>query len=620
MGLILEEDIAAVRDRSDIVQIVEQHIGLKKRGRLFWGLCPFHDEKSPSFKIDPQTQLYHCFGCGSGGNVFTFVMNVEKLDFPEAVEMLAAKAGIQLRREQDSEGGQRAAGERERLRTANDLALRFFQAMLNHESYGAEARQYLASRGYSPDLIETFQLGYAPAQDNAIINALGKRGISEEDLVSAGLARKGNYGRPRDMFRGRVIFPIFDLQGRPVAFGGRIIGDGVPKYLNTPDTPLFHKGSLLYGLAAAKEAIGREGRAIVVEGYTDVIALHTAGITNAVGTLGTALTQDHLRLLRRFCEQVVLLFDGDKAGAAAAERALQIGEDVLSLKVVELPEGMDPADAIEQKGADWLVNRLQDGSALLEYAIERIIRRYPRDDRNKRILAAKEAVKVLTGQSPNGSRTGGIDPSGIVGSECIKILVDKLNIDEAAIRHEIASAFRAQRAGRAGNAGPGKDYERRRRRTMAPPPIAVSGEEAAERELLKVLLLWEGAEGLLAGVVVDDFANDLHRGLAAVLKENGLGKLVTGMIHDLTEPQRRLVSGLMLDSLPADNTEQYAQEVLIKVRSCALGRRISELKTKLERINPLKDGEAHEKLFEQLIELEASRRDLKSRDLLEADK
>lgn len=617
MGRILEEDIAAVRERADIVQVIGEHVSLKQRGRVFWGICPFHEEKSPSFKVDQQSQLYHCFGCGTGGNVFSFLMALEKMDFPEAVEAVASRVGIEIRRESTGGAGGQASTDntRARLRNANDLAQRFFEAMLSHESYGASARKYLSDRGYTPEVASTFHLGYAPAQDQALYAALTKRGIAPADLETAGLVRSNPGHRSRDMFRGRLIFPIFDLQGRPIAFGGRIIGDGNPKYLNTPETPLFQKGAVLYGLAAAREGISAQQAVIVVEGYTDVISLHANGINNVVGTLGTALTTDHIRLLKRFCDRIVLVFDGDRAGAAASERVLELGDEALSMSVVSLPEGSDPADAVASHGPEWFVSQVQSGVPLLEYAIGRLVSRHGGSGRNERLTAAKKAIAVLAAPAKDGRRLR-IDIDGVVGSECVKILAEKLFLEEAAIRHELALLRRDKLASQGSSASLGG---KRRNRNV---PLTVSGspETVAERELLKVMLRWDQAGILAKNVELDDFSVDVHRGLAGILIERGLGAPVSGFVHDLSTDHRQLVSALMLDFFPADNIKKYVSDVLTKVKDCALERKIGALKQKLEKMNPLKEGNSYNDLFGELIELEAARRDLKSRDLLEAGK
>ncbi|MCL4499559.1 MAG: DNA primase, partial [Chloroflexi bacterium] len=281
---IKEDDINAVRERADLIQIVSENVTLRKKGKYFWGCCPFHSEKTASFKVDPALQLYHCFGCGEGGNVFTYVMKTEHLDFADAVAGVAERIGYTLR----YEGGRRQDGAK-KLQDLNEQALRFYQYMLTKSDAGKRGLEYFRKRGFTNKIIADFALGYAATAWDALTKNLIKRGAEPGDLIAAGLVLKGDRGL-YDRFRGRVMFPIKDLRGRTVAFGGRVLGTETPKYLNSPETALFKKSGMLYGLYQAKNVIVKEGTALVVEGYTDVIALHQAGIKTAVATLGTAFT------------------------------------------------------------------------------------------------------------------------------------------------------------------------------------------------------------------------------------------------------------------------------------------------------------------------------------------
>ncbi|MGN0959860.1 MAG: DNA primase, partial [Coriobacteriales bacterium] len=360
MGRIEDDDIRRVREATDLVQLVAETVVLKQKGRLFWGCCPFHNEKTPSFKIDPGTQLWHCFGCGKGGDVFGYVMEREKLEFPEAVRQLADRAHIEIK---ESQGGM-PRGQRQRIMDACEAAEEFFhiQLMRSKDSGAASARSYLGTRGFGSGPSRDWRLGFAPGHGRLCAH-LQSKGFSRDELVQANLAFVNDGGRMVDRFYNRVMFPVHDLQGRTIAFGGRVIGSGEPKYLNSSETPVFHKSSNMFGIHKAKSAIVSSGTAIVVEGYTDVIALHEAGIRNAVATLGTALTAQHVKLLGRFASSIVYLFDGDAAGQKAAMRAaefidwssaLESGRNPIELKVTVLPEGMDPAEFVAARGAEAL--------------------------------------------------------------------------------------------------------------------------------------------------------------------------------------------------------------------------------------------------------------------------
>lgn len=361
--------------RVDVVEVVGERVPLKKAGRNFSGLCPFHQEKTPSFTVSADKQFYHCFGCGAHGNALGFLMEYDKLRFPEAVEQLAARLGLQVPREGDDDPGARAR-ERKHKEGVNllELSASFYRERLKMPE-AAAAREYLARRGLSPEVQQSFAIGYAPDDWEALKRYLGHRGIPESVQVEYGLlVHREESGRTYDRFRDRVMFPIRDIKGRTIAFGGRVLGDARPKYLNSPETPVFHKGRELYGLYEARQAEHRLERVLIVEGYMDVVALAQFGIRNAVATLGTATSEDHLRRLFRLVGEVVFCFDGDRAGRQAATRAL---ETVLPLMIdgrqarfLFLPEGEDPDTLIRREGADAFQDRVTCASPLSEFLFD----------------------------------------------------------------------------------------------------------------------------------------------------------------------------------------------------------------------------------------------------------
>jgi DNA primase len=335
LGLIPQEIIEQVKDRTDILDVVSGYVTLSKAGQNFKGLCPFHSEKSPSFMVSPSRQIFHCFGCGTGGNAFTFVMKMEGTSFPETVRELARKAGIAVPEAAQGTRPSQDAGNREKLEQLNETAQAWFAHNLAQAEAGREARLYLKERGMFEDTLEAFGFGYAPESWDGLLKHLLKTGYTLPDLLAAGLitTKEGAGRNPKDAsgyydkFRGRVMFPIRDLRRKVIGFGGRILGEGMPKYLNSPETPLFSKSRALYLLEKAREAAGKTETLIIVEGYFDAIALHQAGITNVVATLGTALTPDHIRIIRRYATKAVLLFDPDEAGVRAALRTLDLFVD-----------------------------------------------------------------------------------------------------------------------------------------------------------------------------------------------------------------------------------------------------------------------------------------------------
>ena len=380
MAGISDDDLRRVREASDLVAIAGERVVLRQRGRDFWGCCPFHGEKTPSFKIDPTTQLWHCFGCGEGGDVFSFIMKLDDLGFVDAVRELAKRAGIQLTEEP---GAAAARGYKARLKDVCEETAAFYHTQLMR-TRGAgvdSARQYLSSRQLGGAIPNEWNLGFAPGRQ-MLVRHLRSKGFKPKEMIDANVALTSKKdGSLRDRFFERIIFPIRDVEGNTIAFGGRVVGKGEPKYLNSQETPVFHKSEVLFGLDKAKAAMASTGVAVIVEGYTDVIVLHQAGVKNAVATLGTALTVQHIRTISRHAKnRIVYLFDGDEAGQRAADRAARFidesmlpesGRKQVDLFAVTLPDGLDPADFVQQRGAEELNQLIQAAVPLLKYAIDR---------------------------------------------------------------------------------------------------------------------------------------------------------------------------------------------------------------------------------------------------------
>ncbi len=371
-----EDQKLQVQQATDVVRLIGEHVALRAKGREYVGLCPFHDDSNPSMQVSPAKQIYKCFSCGAGGDVFSFVMNYHKVGFVEALKILAERAGIRLTRR----GQTQPQGEspRERIAEANQLAVAYFRARFNDPQLGATAQRYTQDRGITPEMIEAFAIGYAPDGWDGLIRELSGK-FDDDGLIQAGLAtkRSGGNGGCYDRFRHRLIFPIFDALGRPIAFGGRRLREeDEPKYLNSPETPVFNKSATLYGLHLAKKAIVDQQTVVVVEGYTDVVACHQAGVKNVVATLGTSLTAEHVRVLSRLCEKVVLVFDADAAGEKAADRAAELflaGQ--LDIAVAVLPAGSDPAELLRKAEGLAVWQRVIDGAAdALDYKFDQVRR------------------------------------------------------------------------------------------------------------------------------------------------------------------------------------------------------------------------------------------------------
>jgi DNA primase len=410
-----------VQARSDIVEVISRYIPLQKAGRNFKAPCPFHNEKTPSFVVSPDKQIYHCFGCAAGGNVFSFLMKYENLSFPEAVEMLAEKAGIQLphfgqKREMTSLATQ--------LYKVNELAIQFFEDSLTPSR---EARGYLVSRGITADTIKKFRIGYSPDSWDGILKFLGAKGIKGDIAEKAGLAIASDRGGYYDRFRKRLIFPIFDLKDRPLGFGGRVLDSSLPKYMNSPETYVYSKGRNLYGLNYAKDSIKKAGYALVVEGYLDFIIPYQAGIRNIVATLGTALTIDQVKLLKRFAGTVIMVYDPDEAGEAASLRNMDlfISEGV-NVYVAELPKGFDPDGYIREFGTEDFIKLTKSSKNLFDYKISKLSARFD-------IKTGHGKASIASEMLPTISRI----ENAVLRANLVKKLAEKLSVDEDSIRQEM---------------------------------------------------------------------------------------------------------------------------------------------------------------------------------------
>ena len=418
---IPEDIIQQVRDATDIVEIVSRYVGLKKKGKTFMGLCPFHQEKSPSFSVDPVRGFYHCFGCGEGGNVFTFLMQMEKVSFPEVVRTLAEKAGIALpeRTEEDA----KESKESEALYRVNELAMAFYRRCLFHTDAGKKALDYLKTRGFDASAIETFGLGYAPKRWDGLIRMAEKESVEQETLARAGLIIPGKKDGYYDRFRGRLMFPVYSPSGRIVGFGGRALKEeaGVPKYINSPESPVYRKSRILYGLYQSASEIRREDRVLLVEGYTDVLRLHQTGFPFCVASSGTALTEAQARLLLRYTKHVVLVFDGDSAGLQAALRGVDILiAQGLHVEVAPLPAGTDPDSIVRKRGPEAMSHILKETQTFIDFRLERMKSEGRLNSPADRAEAARSILATISAMRDRLER-----------ALTVKDLSEKLGIDES---------------------------------------------------------------------------------------------------------------------------------------------------------------------------------------------
>ncbi len=476
MGRISEEAIQEIRNRVDIVEVVSSYLPLKRSGGNHQGLCPFHQEKTPSFNVNEPRQIFHCFGCGVGGNVFTFLMRMEGLTFPEAVKRLGERVGIEVEETPDSPEENRRRERSEQFLKINDVACAFYHQILLDDPAGAQARHYLRQRGYDGETVRAFRLGFAPERWEALTEHLVAKGFGRDLLRDVGLVREGQKGRgDYDLFRNRLLFPIFDLQERVVAFGGRVLDDSLPKYINSPETTVYRKSGTLYGLCQARDAMRHSRDVLVVEGYFDQMALARAGFANAVATCGTALTNEHGRLLKRYVETVTLVFDEDAAGRQASFRAMDVLlPEGLTVKMVSLPAGADPDSLLHDQGPEafqatldlarpvlevFMEDRLAAGDGSVEgraKAAEEVLerlRKLPSDlqkDLYRKQLAARTGLSedllksrgvAVSPRRPPGVKPAPRKPSGLSGPEDrTQRYLLKLMLVDTGVRQRVAEA------------------------------------------------------------------------------------------------------------------------------------------------------------------------------------
>lgn len=430
-----EDLINRVRDSVDIVELVSGYMSLKKTGKNHVGLCPFHAEKTPSFNVNPDKQIFHCFGCGAGGDVFKFVELQEGLNFPEAVKSLASRAGITLPADSASRReDKKTEDDRKALFTICAEAADYFRKELAGPA-GNAARAYLTKRGVSDAVVQEFALGYAKPEWDGLLRHLKQKGYAQGLMEKAGLIVKRSEGEGHyDRFRGRIIFPIRDMSGNVIAFGGRVMDDSLPKYLNSPETPLYSKSNVLYCLDRAKEQGRRLGYFIIVEGYLDALACHQYGVRNAIATLGTALTDGHLRLMRRFAQKLVLIFDPDPAGVKAAMRGLDLFvSSGMKVNVVSLPDGDDPDTFLQKRGPEAFALRLRESVKFMDFVLGQVVHGGPSASIDEKVEKAGEMLGFIAKL-----------PSGIERDYYLKQTAEALDLDEGVLRQEMPKQAKHQ--------------------------------------------------------------------------------------------------------------------------------------------------------------------------------
>ncbi|MEZ4601531.1 MAG: DNA primase [Syntrophotaleaceae bacterium] len=575
-----ENTIQEIRDRADIVDLISSYLPLKRSGVNHLGLCPFHAEKTPSFNVNAARQFFHCFGCGVGGDVFSFLMRMEGLSFPEAVRRLADRVGVDIPDEKATPEEERRREERERLLRITEVACEFYHRMLLEEPEGAAGRRYLRQRGFEGDMVRQFRLGFAPDRWRALAEHLAGKGFDPKwarDVL--GLIRSREGREDYDLFRGRLLFPIEDSRGRVVAFGGRVLDDTLPKYINSAESPIYHKGQILYGLYQAREAMRRSGEAIVVEGYFDHLALYRAGFTNVVATCGTALTPDHARLLKRYCQRLLLLFDQDKAGRKAAFRAMDVLlPEAISVSMVDLEEGEDPDSFLARHGAEAMRNRMASARPGLQVFIEACMENYGPSIEGK-ARAAEEILGKLK-----------LLPGAIERDLYLKELARTTGVDEVLLKSRLGRS--------SGQIVEPRQPVDRPRAVQAKVPKTVKSAGQKAQEYLLHLMKADEAWCRKAAEVTPDllFANPDCRAVAESLiacRERGL-EFDQGLFSEvLSEPQKCLLSGIIIkdDQILADDPAQIFDDCLKAVGKERLKIRYQQLQDLIRQADAENDAE-----------------------------
>jgi DNA primase len=483
-----EDIISRVRDSVDIVDLVSGYVSLKKTGKNHTGLCPFHSEKTPSFSVNSDKQIFHCFGCGAGGDVFRFIELQEGLSFPEAVRVLASRAGIHLPANSRSGGQEKQVADERKISISIVAdAAEYFKNELKGPA-GSMARAYLKRRGVTDAVVQDFALGYVKPEWDGLLRHLKHKGYSFAQMEKAGLIVKRSEGEGYyDRFRGRIIFPIRDITGNVIAFGGRVMDDSLPKYLNSSETPLYSKSNTLYCLDMAKESARRQGYFVIVEGYFDAIACHQYGVRNTVATLGTALTEGHLRLMRRFADKLVLIFDPDPAGVKASLRGFDLFmASGVKVNVVSLPGSDDPDTFLQRNGHDAFAECLRNSVKLMDFVLEQVVKSGLFTSIDDKVQRAEEMLGFIAKI-----------PSGIERDHYLKKTAEALDLDESVLRREIPSVKR----GFASKPGGGKE---------SAPPLARVHRPKAEEILIHLMLKDEGiARSLEQQLQPKDFTDPL---------------------------------------------------------------------------------------------------------------
>ena len=575
--------IDEIRDRTDIVTVISDHVVLKKVGKNFKGLCPFHSEKTPSFSVSPDKRIYHCFGCGVGGNVFKFLMEIQSISFPEVLKVLAERAGIPLPRNSSDHSTDPGHKERESLRKLNEAATRYFQSLLKNPEGGLSARNYLTSRHFDAETLERYRVGWAaPTWKGLLTHVQQKSSVTQEQLLKSGLIiKKEDSSTVYDRFRGRVIFPIKDLHSNIIGFGGRSINEeDQPKYLNSPETLLYQKSETLFGMDQAKQAIRKENQVILVEGYFDQMRAVQHGVEYVVATCGTALTAKQASMLRNHAETAILIFDSDSAGRSAAEKGFDILlEHGMNVKIVVLPDGQDPDSFIREQGTESFLEKIRNAKPFMESYIDALVRESPGQTPADKVKMANQILPLLTKIKNTVERSAWLEK-----------FTSKTNIDDRTFLKELSKAL-----------------------TQNQPRMAEIKSELApllnlEKHLVHLILSdKETAQMVFLEVDPEDFSDPILKNIAQTCRQkidNDEDLRIDQLLGQTEDPEtRNVLSRLGLESVEFESPERTMKDCIGKFKNIHLKSKIKDLK--LQRLDAAKAGQV-----ERSQELQAQLREM----------
>lgn len=554
-----ERIVDEVQSLNDIVDVVSSYVPLKRSGRTFKALCPFHPEKTPSFIVHPEKQIFHCFGCGVGGNVFSFVMKYENLTFPEALRNLASRVHFTL--PEPTRTPSEGISESEALYEVYRLAQEYYSANFKHPEKGRAARDYLAGRGFGEEALEALPLGWATSDWRGLFEFLSRKGVRDTVLYRSGLIQRSREGNPYDLFRGRLLFPIMNLQGKVIAFGGRGLADEMPKYLNSPESPIFQKRRELFGLHLTKRAVSPDGPGfLIVEGYFDFLRVYLNGFRNVVATLGTALTEEHVRVLRRFVREVTMVFDGDRAGESASLRGLEIFlEGELHVKLVALPAGEDPDTVIAKQGKSAFERLVREASDLFDFKWQSLRKRYDPEEATGLVRISNDFLETFTKIK-----------NSVLLDLYFRRLAQRLNVEENSLRKEFTK-FQAKARGR-------ENFP------SLPPAPPVSAALFPEEGTLIALLLEDSLllEKAAETLSPDDFRHPGAREAFQIslrFRESGT-KVATPLVLNRVEEEsiKSYVARQSLSELSGPEKEKAFHDCLRKIREKKMNERLEKLR------------------------------------------